>query len=150
MSGLVEEILAGLNRGTPEEVGDAAARAVSLFEMARGQRPFVEDLQPTARDLTDDGIAELVRGLVEAVEGAPTSSRSGPLVWALGKRFDGGMRPLFLRLLRANVDGDPDVLYQTIIALSNLEEPALADVAILSVHDRDENRRLALRILERS
>jgi len=125
--------------------------AAYLFEQANGN--VLDDYEKKL--LADTGLEnalteDIVSKLIEFVEQAkPTESQVGYAIWALGKRFDPDLKKFFFSWLKRALDSNPNALWQTIIALDNLEEDILPGGG--SVHDEERNRQLAeeyLKIIE--
>jgi hypothetical protein len=68
-------------------------------------------------------------------------------VFALGKLYDPGLTGFFVEVLRTYLSGDADVLYQTMIALDNLDVPVFGGRTSMSILAQDENRALAAAFL---
>lgn len=123
--------------------------AASLFEQANGN--VLDDYEKKL--LADTGLEnaqpeDVVSQLIEFVENArPTEPGIGFAIWALGKRFDPHLKKFFISCLKRALDPNPNALWQTIIALDNLEEEILPGGG--AVHDEERNRQLAEDYLKR-
>jgi len=114
---LVDQIIAALRTAQGSELNEALLDAAFLFEKARGltlAHTWSKAVVDAA--ITEADTARLKAAVVEFVE------RGGDGLWTLGKCDDPELKPLFIRVLQQELDGDPGKLYQTMIALHNLGE----------------------------
>jgi len=147
MSDWIDRILTGLRSESLPDREDAAMWAASLFQIFTGAKPFDPSVDPSKDDLDASVVQELSDVLERDVRANPAAPDVGSMVWALGKRLDPGLRSVFALALGANLHGDPNTLHQALIALDNLEEPALADAGFFSAYEVERNRRLAYAVL---
>jgi hypothetical protein len=144
MSALVNRIIASLGLPTDSDAfADAVLDAAFLFEKARGGEPcgWPDEVVDTEVDAGD--MARLREAVVGFVE------RHGYGSWMLSKCQDPSLKPVFIRVLRKNVDGDAGELFQAMIALSNLGEDVFAGRCGMCILDEELNRRLAVGYLGR-
>ena len=125
--------------------------AAFRFEAARGVRhsdfetEFIADAELTT--MPPDDLAQILWHWL-ATEGADSPLR-GPAYWALGKRRDPRDVAPLIAALRRELPRDPDVVYQILIALENLGEPAFPpDQRERSSRDHELNRATAQRYLD--
>jgi hypothetical protein len=140
---IVSRIIAVLDAAYAAEgadVDNALLDAAFLFEKASGLPPSAwsdEVLQATP---TPEAMARLRHAVVAFVE------RTAVGTWTLSKCNDPTLKPLFVALLRRQLHGDAGVLFQTMIALSNLGE-RIFPTGSASILDEELNRTLAGRYL---
>ncbi len=143
MATLAEQALASLDSDRPEL---GIELAVSFFELAAGRRTGLDRFEVRGEPATANELVRLRERLVERVRsGAPMA---GGAVFALGKLHAAGLAPFFVEVVRSQLDGDENVLYQAMIALDNLGEPVFAGQDSMSVTDVAENRSLAVGYLK--
>jgi hypothetical protein len=147
MSNWIERVLEGLRSESLRAREDAAMWAASLFQIFSGKKPFDPSVHPSEEDLEPTAIQKLSDFLENCVRADPSAPDAWSNVWALGKRLDPGLRGLFAMVLAANLHGDPNALHQALVALDNLEEPALAEVDSFAALEVERNRRLAHAVL---
>ena len=147
MSSWIERVLEGLRSESLPDREDAAMWAASLFQIFTGKKPFDPSVDASEEDLEPTAIQKLSDLLEKYVRADPSSPDVWSQVWALGKRLDPALRGVFVLVLAANLQGDPNALHQAIVALDNLEEPALADEPFFAAYEVERNRRLAQAVL---
>ena len=114
-----------------EMTEEAVLDAVDLFERDRTASPE---------------LAEALRMFAERSD--PSDPLVGTAVWALGKRFDAGLKPFFIAMLERTYKVNPDAGFQCMIALDNLDEDILPEGG--SVGETERNIRLAESYLKRT
>ena len=126
------------------ERNQALLDAGFLFEKARGLPQAGMGWSKAVIDasITNVEIERLKAALVEFVE------QGGDGLWSLSKCDDQGLKPLFIRVLQHELDGDSGKLYQTMIALDNLGEKVFGRRGSYGVLDVDENRKCASEYLK--
>lgn len=133
--------------------GDAIPAAAFLFESHRGLElgPFeIATLQKHGLETMDPEI--LARELKHLIADAQQGDRGDrqQAYWALGKKRDPGLLPFFRAQLRHELKRDMLAVYQIMIALEDMDEPAFApERNDRGIHDYEANRRDAERYLER-
>ena len=142
MPTLAEKALASLDGDCPEE---GVSLAASFFDLSAGRRTGLDRGEVLREPATPAELARLRGRLVELVRsGTPAACAA---VFALGKLHDADLAPFFVQVIRRNLDGDPSVLYQAMIALDNLGEPVFAGRDSKSVIAVAENQELAAEYL---
>lgn len=105
---------------------DELLAAGFLFERANGNQLGDFELEEIRRQDMNDVAPEMVAGqLREALEDEDCLYRSR-IYWALGKRFDKSMIPLFRKWLSVELGRDMLAVYSLLIALDNLKEPVFS------------------------
>lgn len=99
----------------------AAAR---LFEKENGKSLDEFDNQAIEStglmDIDPSNAVLQVKVFLEQVEAG--NPLTGTAIFALGKRFDPGLKVFFIKMLRKILDINSHAVYQTLIALNNLDE----------------------------
>lgn len=117
--------------------------AMFLFEKENGN----ELDQGSIRDIEKEGLMgadplEIAGSIVKFLESAPNDDPLlGTAIFALGKRYDPSLKGFFVEMLRRTLDNNPDALYQTLVALDNLEDNILKGYGSFNEYER--NKRLA-------
>lgn len=99
--------------------------AALVFEQANGNRLDENDV----RLIQNAGLGNcapefLEAALVEALTAEPPASYRSMAYWALSKRFNNGLIPLFKKWMHRELGNqESGAVYQLLIALDNLEEP---------------------------
>lgn len=120
---------------------DALYFAGCLFEKQRGLSDSNWPEEVTSYEIVEDGTTRLKKNLRSSIL---TMSKKDPIyassaVFVLGKAYDNDLKGFFIDVLKANVDGDHRIIYQVLIALSNLGENVFP-FGIVSEFDEEENR----------
>lgn len=111
-----------------------------------GWSPEVTEMTVDARQF------ERAQALMDSAIGAldEDPDRQASAVWVLGKSMEPGHQARYEELLRTNVDdGDPNVLFQAMIALNNLGID-FENEGSFSVADVERNREVVRAYLDRS
>jgi hypothetical protein len=95
-------------------------------------------------------LLELQRDLERALRADPRRPGAASAIFALGKRDDPGLRGVLADCLRSHLDGDPEALYQALIALENQWETIPWETDVQSIHNAAANRRVAAAYLGRA
>ena len=123
MATIVESIITVLNDQTDADaLHDALLNAAFLFEKSRGLTPCCWPDEVCAANLSREDVLRLQGAVVAYVEREDCGS------WVLGKCFDPTLKPVLLRVLRRQLDGDTDELFQAMVALDHLGEPVFGEV----------------------
>ena len=103
--------------------------AALVFEQVNGNLLDKNDVQLIKNAGLDNCAAEFLEAaLVEALNAERTPSYRSMAYWALSKRFNRSLIPLFKKWLHRELDNqESGAVYQLLIALDNLEEPAFGN-----------------------
>lgn len=95
-----------------------------IFEEANGNTLDANDsLLVKNSGLSELSANEIERMLVDTINQNKTPAYRGTVYWALGKRFNKKLLPVFKKWLAVEVElNNADALYQLLMALDNLEE----------------------------
>jgi hypothetical protein len=144
MTSVIEKIRVALERESDDEViNDALLNAAFLFEKARGLSACAWPDEVVECSLSVEDLSALRRAVVAYVE------RMGVGSWSLGKCCDPTLKPVFIEVVRRQLNGDAGELFQAMIALSNIGEPIFGGVCSRSILDEHTNRELARVYLSR-
>ena len=128
---------------------DSLMAAMYLFEKENGN----ELDQSSIRDIQKEGLADanphdLVNSIISYLDSATDDDPLlGTAIFALGKLYDSSLKGLFVEMLRRSLDNNPHALYQTLVALDNLEQNVLPGGGSFNEYER--NKRLAKDYLKR-
>lgn len=100
-----------------------------IFEEANGNTLDVNDSHLVKNSgLSDLSANEIEQMLVDTINQNKTPEYRGSAYWALGKRFNKKLLPVFKKWLAFEVESNnTDALYQLLIALDNLEEQVFGE-----------------------
>jgi hypothetical protein len=150
VSPLLAQAFAGLRSSDPDEFTAAVSLAVSFFEVDRFTAFSLRHIGAAAAPATAEELNALQHELERHLHENPRRPGAGAAIFALGKRDDPELRPLLAECLRAHLDGDPDALYQALIALENQGEAIPWPTDVQSIRAVAENRAAADDYLLRS
>ena len=149
MPRLMDEALRALQHPDPQVVGDGLLLAASFFEHAHGQTQGLIRMDVVTEPATPANLARLKQSLMTLIDSHRSTDLTGSAIWALGKSYQKELTPYFVNLLREYLDQDSGVLYQTMIALDNLEENVFDGRNSVSIKDEYENQMLAAAYIKR-
>ena len=144
MGPLVAQILDELRKpSSPAATRDALLNAAFLFEKARGFQPCGWPDEVIAAETSPQDMRQLKDAVCTFVE------RAGFGTWALSKSADSSFKPLYVQVLRRQVDGDAGEMFQAMIALDIVGEDVFGGRRSRSILDEAANRRMAREYLKR-
>jgi hypothetical protein len=150
---LYDELAEALENDPPESAQEALLNAAFLFEkgvlsattrdlddLARsmGWPPEVLDQEPS-----EVGAQQLRDALTRFIRKWMDHPSAGLAVWALSKLRDPGLKALLDEVLDHHLEGDPNILFQTLVALQNLGIRIPGGEQGLAIHEVERNRSLA-------
>lgn len=130
---------------------DYILAAAYLFEQNRGIQHRDEEKSLIVRvGIRKSDEKTIAKKLYEFVEtnAAQGDSLVGSAVWALGKRCDTTYRSLFERVMAGSIDSDSNALFQSMLALENLDIKLFDGSA--SLMEVQRNREIALNYLSQN
>lgn len=112
------------------ELDQGSIRAIEKEELAGADPPEIAGL------------------IIKFLESSPNDDPLlGTAIFALGTRYDPSLKGLFVKMLRRTLDNNPHALYQTLVALDNLDGNVLQGDSCLNEYE--QNKRLAEDYLKR-
>lgn len=104
---------------------------------------------PYSHEILEPDMKTLTGLLIKIFFTLKESSRKGSIVFLLGKLYRKDLKKFFIKVMYDSLKGDPEVLWQAMVALDNLNESILSPVqgagSILNV---SVNQKLAKKYLE--
>lgn len=149
MPRLIDEALNALQHADPQTVNDGITLATSFFEHAHGQKQGLFRMDVLTQPATPADLVRLQQGLMTLIDSRRSVDLTTSAIWALGKCYQAELTPYFVNLLREYLSKDPGVLYQTMIALDNLDENVFDGRNSASLKEERENQVLAAAYLKR-
>lgn len=122
--------------------GDAIGAVAYAFERANGNQLGEYEQSEIKFHNLDEYEPKVLADRLRAgiVEG--DADYRAQAYWALGKRFDRDLIPFFRERLAIEMRQDPEILFQLMIALDNLDETVFSEIrnGSYSILDGDLNR----------
>src|SRR5579871_793390 len=102
MASLIDRIIRTLNSGSSRSARDQAILdAAFIFEKSRGHAPAGWSQEVILSAFSDADIARLKSALVEFIR------NRNKACWSLGKSYDPALKPIYIEVLRRDMDADP-------------------------------------------
>lgn len=144
MTSIIDSIIQALDKEAQGNARDETLlQAGDIFERVRGVPTSTMFPEIDNGQFNDAEVAKLKRAVIAFVERKALGS------WTLSKCHDYALKPVFVRVLRRQLHGDSNELYQAMIALDNLGENIFQGARSMSVEDEEKNRGLVRTYLDR-
>ncbi|WP_224371717.1 M20 family metallopeptidase [Hyalangium versicolor] len=149
---LYDQLSEALENDPPESAQEGILNAAFLFEKAvlsstQDPEEFARSMgwppEVIAQETSKEGDRKLRDALTRFVRRWIEHPSAGLAVWALGKLRAPEFKPLFDEVLEHHLERDPNLLYQALIALQNLDIPLSGLRQDMSVDEVERNRAIA-------